>query len=151
MSGNDLSNNRLTEQHKKIIKYVCANTHFNETEALNALHYYKGDVKKVIQVATAQHMVGLVMRQTTYTHEEAIEKLKLFNGEPVDVIKDFMGIKKKEKKVPKTRNQMIFSEIRSFMDDVNKGYNERKEASEKIKKLQQSYLKHMKSQNMKNE
>jgi hypothetical protein len=80
------------------------------------------------------------MRQTTYTREEAIEKLKKFKGEPVDVIREFMGIEVKSKNTPKTTNQMIFSEIRNFMDDVNKGYNERKTRNEKINKLRQKIM-----------
>ena len=83
------------------------------------------------------------MRQTTYTRKEAIEKLKKFDGEPVDVIKEFMGIEKKEKETSKSTNQKVFHEIRNFMDDVNKGYNQRKEQNEKINKIQEMYAKKM--------
>ena len=79
------------------------------------------------------------MRQTTYSFKEAAMKLQEFNGEPVDVIKDFMGATntKIKKETPKTTNQMVFSEIRNFMDDVNKGYNNRKQRAEQIKKIQE--------------
>ena len=40
---------------------------------------------------------------------------------------------------------MVFHEIRNFMDDVNSKYNERKEQSEKIKKLQEQFLKNQKN------
>ena len=36
---------------------------------------------------------------------------------------------------------MVFSEIRSFMDDVNKGYNARKEQDIRIEKLKDAYNK----------
>ena len=138
-SGNihDVSGVIFSEQHEKVIKYVCSNTNLTRKQAINGLQIFKGDYKKVIQVATVNHLIELVMRQTTYTREECIEKLKEFNWEPVDVIRDFMGIKVENKKKPKTTNQMIFHEIRNFMDDVNKGYNERKQRSEKIKKIKE--------------
>lgn len=142
----DVSNNSIyTEQHIKIIKYVCSRTNLTENQAISALHKFKGDYNKVIQLATIEHLIGVVMRQTTYSREEAIEKLKYFNGEPVDVIKEFMGIKPKPKKEPNTTNQMVFHEIRNFMDDVNSKYNQRKEQSEKIKKLQEQFLKNQKN------
>jgi NACalpha-BTF3-like transcription factor len=136
----DISGAFYTEQHEKIIKYVCSNTNLTRNQAIHGLQMLNGDYKKVIQIATANHLIEVVMRQTTYTREEAIEKLKKFKGEPVDVIREFMGIEVKSKNTPKTTNQMIFSEIRNFMDDVNKGYNERKTRNEKINKLRQKIM-----------
>jgi hypothetical protein len=135
----DASSNGWTEEHFKIIKYVCSRTHLTEEQAMRGLTQYKGDYNKVIQVATMHHLIGIVMRQTTYTFKEAAMKLQEFNGEPVDVIKDFMGTSntKIKKEIPKTTNQMVFSEIRNFMDDVNKGYNIRKQRAEQIKKIQE--------------
>ena len=106
---------------------------------MRALVQYNGDYNKVIQIATMHHLIGIVMRQTTYSFKEAAIKLQEFNGEPVDVIKDFMGATntKIKKEIPKTTNQMVFSEIRNFMDDVNKGYNNRKQRAEQIKKIQE--------------
>ena len=136
-SGDD--DNSLTDKHYKIIKYVCSKTNLTEQQAYNALINYKGDYLKVIEIATARHLVGIVMRQTNYTFEEAVVKLHEHKGEPVDVIREFMGTAnvKKHTLEAKTPNQMIFNEIRNFMDDVNKGYNARKQISEKIKKMQE--------------
>ena len=136
----DVSGGFYSEQHEKIIRYVCSNTNLTRNQAINGLQMLNGDYKKVIQIATANHLVELVMRQTTYNREEAIEKLKEHKGEPVDVIREFMGIEVKSKKGPTTTNQMIFSEIRNFMDDVNKGYNERKKRSERINELRQKMV-----------
>ena len=85
------------------------------------------------------------MRQTTYNFKEAMNKLKEHNGEPVKVIKEFMGTLGNKKKTIEatTTNQKVFSEIRNFMDDVNKGYNNRKKRSEQIKKIQEAYNKKM--------
>lgn len=131
----------LNENHIRIINYVCSQTHLTQRQALAGLQQLNGDYKKVIKLATIEHLIGIVMRQTTYTRKEAIEKLKKFDGEPVDVIKEFMGIEKKEKETPKSTNQKVFHEIRNFMDDVNKGYNQRKEQNQKIKKIQEMYAK----------
>jgi len=129
-----------SEQHEKIIKYVCSNTNLTREQAINGLHNFNGDYKKVINIATVNHLVDIVMRQTTYNREEAIEELKKFNGEPVDVIRNFMGIKKKKESKPNTTNQMIYHEIRNFMDDVNKGYTERKKRSERINEIRQKIM-----------
>ena len=51
-----------------------------------------------------------------------------------------MGIEVKTKNTPSTTNQMIFSEIRNFMDDVNKGYNQRKQRSERINEIRQKMM-----------
>lgn len=147
MSDKDVSNNGWTEKHTMILNYVCSKTSLTKEQAISALHHFKGDYNKVIQHSTAADLVGIVMRQTTYTKEEAIEQLKKHNGEPVDVIREFMGVTPKEKKAPKTTNQMVFNEIRNFMDDVNNGYNLRKEYGERMKKMQEEYIKQQ-SQNV---
>ena len=146
MSENkDLSRNSIyTEKHLQIIKYVCSQTNLTENQAIHGLHMCNGDYKKVIKLATIEHLINLVMRQTTYTRKEAIEKLKKYNGEPVDVIREFMGIKPKEKKQPKTTNQLVFHEIRNFMDDVNNKYNARKERNERIVKMREKLMQNQK-------
>ena len=139
----DISKNPIwTTEHYDIIKFVCSKTNLDEFSAYKGLIQYKGDFKKVIEVATIYNLIDVVKRQTTYTTQEAMEKLKEHSGEPVSVIKEFMGIKNTKKEKPlKTPNQMVFSEIRSFMDDVNKGYNARKEQDIRIEKLKNAYNK----------
>ena len=55
--------------------------------------------------------ISLLMRQTNYTREECIEKLKTMTVE--DIIKDYLGIIKKEV-ATSTTNQNIFKAIREF-------------------------------------
>ena len=62
----DVSGGFYSEQHEKIIRYVCSNTNLTRNQAINGLQMLNGDYKKVIQIATANHLVELVMRQTTY-------------------------------------------------------------------------------------
>ena len=141
----DISKNVWTKQHYKIIKHVCSQTNLNETEAIRGLRYHEGDYKKVIEIATIRHLIGVVMRQTTYTFEDAFNKLREHKGEPVNVIKEFMGTLDNKKKTVEatTTNQKVFSEIRNFMDDVNKSYDNRKRRTEQIKKIQEAYNKKM--------
>ena len=70
--------------------------------------------------------VAIVMSQTNYTNEEAIEKLKLFNCDYMMVIRDYMGIpeKKSEPKV-KSVNQEVFRQIRMTLDSSMKAYREK--------------------------
>ena len=70
--------------------------------------------------------VSIVMSQTNYTQEEAIEKLKLFNCDYMMVIRDYMGIpeKKSEPKV-KSVNQEVFRQIRMTLDSSMKAYREK--------------------------
>ena len=70
--------------------------------------------------------VAIVMSQTNYTIEEAIEKLKLFNCDYMMVIRDYMGIpeKKSEPKV-KSVNQEVFRQIRMTLDSSMKAYREK--------------------------
>ena len=70
--------------------------------------------------------VAIVMSQTNYTQEEAIEKLKLFNCDYMMVSRDYMGIpeKKSEPKV-KSVNQEVFRQIRMTLDSSMKAYREK--------------------------
>jgi|LauGreDrversion4_2_1035121.scaffolds.fasta_scaffold1370675_1 hypothetical protein len=70
--------------------------------------------------------VKLVMSQTNYTEEQAIEKLKLFNCDYMRVLKDYMGIpEKKDKQKIKSVNQEIYRQIRTTLDNTMKDYREK--------------------------
>lgn len=60
-------------------------------------------------------LIMVVKNQTTYTEEEIIEKLKENSNDPIQVIRDYMNIKPKEKKEKKSLNQTVYSEIGSFL------------------------------------
>jgi len=81
-------------------------------------------------------IIGLVMRQTNYTRQNTIQKLKESQGDYIQVIKNYINpISKPEVKEHKTVNQTIMSEIRYFMDGVNQGYAERKKKAAIKKKI----------------
>lgn len=69
--------------------------------------------------------VKLVMSQTNYTEEQAIEKLKLFNCDYMRVLKDYMGIPEKKEEKVKSANQEIYKQIRTRLDNTMKEYREK--------------------------
>ena len=100
-----------------------------------------------------EETIKLIIRQTAYSKEKAEKKLKDWEGNYINVIKEFMNPAFKEvknKKIVKTTNQGIMSEIRNFMDDVNKQYNYRKEVKEyhenKKKQLINHYMQRVEHQ-----
>uniref|UniRef100_A0A6C0EDX6 Nascent polypeptide-associated complex subunit alpha-like UBA domain-containing protein n=1 Tax=viral metagenome TaxID=1070528 RepID=A0A6C0EDX6_9ZZZZ len=61
--------------------------------------------------------IDIVLRQTNYTKEVAIQKLKEHNNNTINVIKEYMGVKPTEKKAPiKSLNQEIYRQIRIKLD-----------------------------------
>jgi hypothetical protein len=71
--------------------------------------------------------VNLVISQTNYTREEAIEKLQLFNCDPMKVIRDYMGIPDPSQKQCKVKsvNQEIFKQIRTTLEASEKAHREK--------------------------
>ena len=70
-----------------------------------------------------QEMIDIVVRQTNYTYEEAEIKLKLHDNNVMNVIRENINMGKNRvepEKKEKSLQQAIYSEIRSFMDDVYK-------------------------------
>jgi hypothetical protein len=70
--------------------------------------------------------LNIVLTQTNYTELEATEKLKLYNGDYMKVIREFMGIPeaKKETKV-RSVNQEIFRQIRHKLDASMQEYRDK--------------------------
>ena len=68
--------------------------------------------------------IEIVLRQTTYSREVAMEKLTLFDMDEIKVIKDFLGIKDKKEQV-KSVNQEIYKQLRNRLNTAMKDYNER--------------------------
>jgi len=61
--------------------------------------------------------IDIVLRQTNYTKEVAIQKLEEHNNNTINVIKEYMGVKPAEKKAPvKSLNQEIYRQIRIKLD-----------------------------------
>ena len=108
------------------------------------------DVKRAEAIKTqiairTQCMVDLIMRQTDYTDEMTRTKLELWNNNYLSVIKEYMNpnFQAQPEEKSSTKNQMIYGEIRNFMDDVNKQQLQRKRRAEYIEQKRAAYLSHM--------
>ncbi len=91
-------------------------------------------------------IVNMIKSQTNYTEEEIESKLSQWNGNYLNVIKEYLDPNFKNKKKPvekKSVNQMMMGEIRNFMDDVSIKYEQRKRESKRkqeyINKLIEEY------------
>lgn len=71
--------------------------------------------------------IQMIQRQTDYDENTAREKLIQHNGDPIKVIKDFMGISDKKDTVKKSLNQEIYRQLRSKLDNSIKDYNVKQE------------------------
>jgi len=102
------------------------------------------------QMATRrQAMIELIMRQTDYSEEVARIKLEHWKNNYLHVIKEYMNpnFQDKEKALePSTKNQMIYGEIRNFMDDVNKQQLQRKRRTEQLEQQKTAYIAYMNKQ-----
>ena len=89
--------------------------------------------------------IALIKSQTNYTEEEAKEKLEKWEGNYMNVIKEYLNPNfniKLEKKDNRSVNQKMMGEIRGFMDTVTMNFEKRKAAEEK----KQEYLKRVYAQ-----
>ena len=87
-----------------------------------------------------RYLANLVMRQTTYTMEQAREKLEEFKYNILALIKDFMSPAKKtrgdeireEAESNKTTNQKIYTEFRNLLDTSAQIMKRRQELEAKV-------------------
>ena len=89
----------------------------------------------LVETSQINEKIQMVLRQTDYTEEKAIEKLKLFGYDEIAVIKDYMGIT--EKKAPPkitSVNQAIYKQLRTHLDTAMSNYRERVDKGE-VKKV----------------
>lgn len=85
--------------------------------------------------------ISLIVSQTNYTKEEAKDKLLGWNGNYMNVIKEYLNPnfnKKKEKKNTKSVNENMMYEIRNFMDTVSADFLKRKKEEEAKKEYLQN-------------
>lgn len=84
--------------------------------------------------------IALIKSQTNYTEQEATEKLEKWEGNYMNVIKEYLNPNfniKREKKDNRSVNQKMMGEIRGFMDTATMNFEKRKAEEEK----KQEYLK----------
>ena len=71
------------------------------------------------------NMCGIVSRQTNYTIDEIKDKLIEYEYVYMDVIKEYMGVKKEKPKPIKSLNQEIYRQIRIKLDDATRDFNQK--------------------------
>lgn len=68
-------------------------------------------------------MCNIVLRQTNYTIDEIKDKLIEYNYVYMDIIKEYMGIKKEKPQPIKSLNQEIYRQIRLTLDEATRDFN----------------------------
>ena len=94
-------------------------------------------------------LIELIMRQTDYSEETAKLKLVQWNNNYLHVIKEYMNPnfqEKTEDNVKSTKNQMIYGEIRNFMDGVNRHALWKKRQKEQMEKKREAYIAYLQKQ-----
>ena len=86
-------------------------------------------------------IIKLVMNQTNYSEEETKDKLKEWNNNYINVIKEYLNPdfnKPKEKEEENiSLNQKMMKGYRDFMDDVYIKFEKRKKYNERVKEYQE--------------
>lgn len=93
-------------------------------------------------VINIEHIKNIIKRQTDYSDEEIILKMKIHNNDPMVILREYMGgttlVKKEQQN--KSVNQTIYSEIRHLMDDAASNYKQKKEMEERNKIIRESLI-----------
>tara|TARA_B110000967_G_C18311476_1_gene283230 strand:+ start:60 stop:329 length:270 start_codon:yes stop_codon:yes gene_type:complete len=78
-------------------------------------------------------LIDIVVRQTDYDNEKALEQLEKFEYDPIKVIRNYMNPEQKvfyTQSTPKTTNQRVYKEIRTMLDTANAAYRKKKDKEE---------------------
>jgi septum formation topological specificity factor MinE len=79
---------------------------------------------------TIEEKVQIILRQTNYSSELAMEKLKEMNYDHLLVIKDYFGITEKKALPITSINQEIYRQFRYKLDSNMRDYHKRVETGE---------------------
>ena len=84
------------------------------------------NINNINTTTIEEEKITLIMGQTCYTLEESEKLLKIHNNDEIAVIREYLGskhnesIESKSNPVIKSKNQLIYKEIREFMDGCKK-------------------------------
>ena len=78
--------------------------------------------------STLPSNLKLVMNQTNYSKEIALEKLKQWDNNHINVIREYLNpnFQKPKQKKQKSVNQMVMNEIRNLMNEIQKTADQQK-------------------------
>jgi hypothetical protein len=71
--------------------------------------------------------IEMISKLTTYSNDEILEKLQIYDGDATSVVREYMGIpvKKENNKIKNNQiNQEIYRQIRKTLDDSMRQYRE---------------------------
>jgi hypothetical protein len=88
----------------------------------------------LVESEQIEKKLQIILRQTEYSNEKALEKLKQFNFDEMSVIKDYFGITKKNALPIKSVNQEIYKQLRGHLDGAMKDYRDRVDKGD-VKKI----------------
>lgn len=85
-----------------------------------------------------ENLRNVVMRQTNYTEDVALNKLIEHDLDVMKVIREYMNVSKSSSSTTthKSTNQLMYGEFRKFLDDAANTHYKRKELEE----LRQKYI-----------
>jgi len=92
------------------------------------------DSISLVETELIDEKVQLIMRQTDYTEEMAVIKLRENNFDEMATIKRYLGIQEKKQEPIKSVNQEIYKQLRYRLDSNMRNYHERVEKGE-VKKV----------------
>ena len=92
------------------------------------------DSISLVETELIDEKVQLIMRQTDYTEEIAVIKLRENNFDEMATIKRYLVIQEKKQEPIKSVNQEIYKQLRYRLDSNMRNYHERVEKGE-VKKV----------------
>jgi hypothetical protein len=85
----------------------------------------------LVETDKVKEKIEIIMRQTDYDNDKALERLKLNNYDEILVIKEYLGVPIKKVNEPvKSVNQEIYRQLRSKLDSSMRDYQIRVEKGE---------------------
>ncbi len=84
----------------------------------------------LVETDQIEEKIQKILRQTNYTSELALEKLKENNYDEISTIKSYFGITEKKEPQIKSVNQEIYRQLRNKLDSNMRDYSVRVEKGE---------------------
>ena len=84
----------------------------------------------LVETEQIEEKVQKILRQTDYTFELALEKLKENNYDEIYTIKSYFGITEKKEQQIKSVNQEIYRQLRNKLDSNMRDYSTRVDKGE---------------------
>ena len=89
-------------------------------------------MNKITENVDICDMIDIILRQTNYDQDTALDKLTKYNNDTEAVIREYMKpdktpISLKKNKI--TTNQMVYREMRTMLDSVEKTKREKNEGA----------------------